>query len=62
MAYLNVGRVVGIGSIRSIPYTTKGHDKVIDVSFSGCDLGMLENLWHLSYFLAKSMESVFIVG
>ena len=48
--------------IRSIPQTAKGHGEVIEVSFSGCDLGMLENLWHLSHFLAKFMASVFIVG
>ena len=61
-AYLNAGCVVGIGPIRSIPQTVKGQGEVIDVSFSGCDLGMLENLWHLSHFLVKLMASVFIVG
>ena len=53
--------VLGIGPIKSIPQTVKGHGEVIDVSFSGYNLGMLENFWHLSHFLAKFMASVFIV-
>ena len=60
--YLNAGRAVGIGLIKSIPQTTKGQGEFIEVSFSGCYLGMLENLWHLLHFLAKFMASTFIVG
>ena len=54
-AYLKVGRAVGIGPIKSIPQTANGHGEVIEVSFSGCDLGIFENFWHLSHFLAKLM-------
>ena len=42
--YLKVGRAMGNGPMRSIPHTVKGHDEVMEVSFSGCDLGILENL------------------
>ena len=59
---MNVGCTIGIGPIKYIPQTVKGHNEVIKVSFSRCDLGMLENLWHLSHFLSKSMALVFIVG
>ena len=48
--------------MRSIPQTAKGHGEIIEVSFFGCDLGILENLRHLSYFLAKVMASVLRVG
>ena len=48
--------------MRSIPQIVKGHGETMEVSFSGCDLGMLENLWHLSHFLMKAMASVFKVG
>ena len=50
------------GPIKSNPQTAKGQGEVIGVSLSGCNLGMLENLWHLSLFLAKFMASAFIVG
>ena len=61
-AYLKASRAVGSRLIRSIPQTVKDHGKVIEVSFSGCDLGILENLWHLSHFLAKAIASVLKVG
>ena len=61
-AYLNAGYAVGIGPIKSIPQTAKGQGEIIEVSFSQCDLGMLENLWHLSHFLAKFMASVLMVS
>ena len=43
---------MAIRLIRSIPQTTKGHGEVIDVSFSRCDLGMLENLGNARESLA----------
>ena len=61
-AYLKAGHAIGIGPIKSIPHIAKGQGEVIEVSFSGCDLGMLKNLWRLSYFLVKFMASAFIVG
>ena len=53
---------MGSGPMRSIPQTTKGHGETIEVSFSECDLGMLENLWHLSHILTKAKAFVFKVG
>ena len=58
MTYLNVARAISIGSIKSIPYIVKGHSEVINVSFFGCDMGILENFWHLSHFLAVNGISV----
>ena len=42
--YLKAGCAVGSGLMRSIPQTANGHGEVTEVSFSGWDLGVLENL------------------
>ena len=42
--YLKAGRAVGSGPMRFILQTEKGQGETIDISFSGCDLRMLENL------------------
>ena len=60
--YLKAGHAVGSGPMKSIPQTMKDHGETREVSFSICDLGMLENLWHLSHFLAKAMASTFKVS
>ena len=59
---LECGVYCSIAPIKSIPQTMKCQGKVIEVSLSGCNRGMLENLWHLSHFFAKFMALTFIVG
>ena len=61
-AYLNAGCVVGIGPIRSIPHIAKDHGDVMEASFSGCYLGMFENLCSLSHFFTKVIASFLNVG
>ena len=62
IAYLKAGHAIGNGPMRSIPQTINGHGEDIEVSFFRCDMGILENLWHLLHFLAEAMASILKVG